>query len=58
VVKVDLKAGTDALPVRIDGFALETGENNLGCAVRVGQYLYFGTGTYPGRVVRCIDPAL
>jgi hypothetical protein len=58
VVKVDLKAGTDTLPVRVDGLVLETGENSLGCAVRVGQRLYFGTGTYPGRVVHCIDPAL
>ncbi len=58
VVKVDLRAGTDDLPQRVDGLTLATGENSLGSAVRVGQYLHFGTGTYPGRVVRCIDPAL
>jgi hypothetical protein len=58
MAKVDLKAGTDTLPERIDGLVLESGENDLGSAVRVGQYLHFGTGTYPGRVVRCLDPAL
>jgi len=59
VVKLTADLGSSALPVRVDGITLETGENQLWrTAFSHQQYLYFSTYTNPGRIVRCVDPAL
>jgi hypothetical protein len=58
VVKVAANLSSATLPARVDGLTMLSGERRLLSGFRSGQYLYFVGQNSPGRIVRCIDPAL